>query len=589
MKNKFMLPLLMLLAARGAFSQTQADEIVAFKNVNLIPMTSAKVVPQQTVLIKGGKIFKIGDSKSLSIPKAATVIDGTGNYLLPGLADMHVHFGLREWETPDANLYLANGVTTIRDLTQGGTVGSIKKWCDDFNSKKRLGPTIYNAWTLWGWEPHAAETVPLAKANGYDCLKINSYFTRAEFFDIVTRAKAAGIYTIGHVPWPLSMDDVIASGMNELSHVELLPIMLIDDPQFEPLPKNKWDEEMLTRMFALLTPAHEDATGKELEKIKERLAGMIAKMKGKGVTVTTTLVCDEVIALTYNDLYEIVHRPGSMYLSPRYWDDLMKGKEKNAYFRGKEWGAQLFYDLIVFSLGEMRKNGIPIVAGTDSGPSFVAEAPGFALHDELRAIVAGGYTPYEALAAATRDASKVVARMTGRDEFGTVEEGKRADLLLLADNPLENVAAARTPLGVMTAGKWLTRPELERLLQVKRILVTPILREVWKKTNSVDAVIAEYKKACSENYLNDYYMAEGVLTRLGYDFLNLGKIDEAIAIFKLNCEEYRYSANVYDSLGEAYLKKGDKASAIETYRKALSLDPGFESSLKALQELEKQR
>jgi tetratricopeptide (TPR) repeat protein len=344
---------------------------------------------------------------------------------------------------------------------------------------------------------------------------------------------------------------------------------------------------MLMRMIALLRPAHEDTSGKELEKIKERLAGMIAKMKGKGVTVTTTLVCDEVIALTYNNLYEIVHRPGSMYLPPRYWDDLMKGKEKNAYFRGMEWAAQMFYDLIVFSLGEIRKNGIPIVAGTDSGPFFIAAAPGFALHDELRAIVGSGYTPYEALAAATSDASKVIAKMTGRDEFGTIEPGKRADLVLLGNDPLQNIESIRKPLGVMTAGIWLDKKNLDQLLQIKRKLTTPILREVGKKTGSVDAVIAEYKKLCNENRLNDYYMSEAVLTTLSYDFLNLGKIDEAIEISKLNCKEYPYSANVYDSLAEAYLKKGDKASAIETYRKALTMDPSFESSIKALQELEK--
>ncbi len=564
----------------------EPEPVIAFRDVNLLAMTGFRVQPDQTVLVRGDRIWKIGASRSLAIPAGATVIDGRGRFLMPGLADMHVHSGTREWETPDYNLFLANGVTTIRDLTQEGPVSSIKRLGADFRERRRLGPTIYDAWTLWGWEARAAEAVPRIKANGYNCLKINTYFKREEWLRTVELARRAGLYRIGHVPYTLTIEDV-AAGMNELSHLEMFPIMLINDPSFEQLPKDKWDDEMLRRMIQLFTVAHDDTTGKELQKIRERLAGMIATLKDTGITVTTTLVCDEVLALTYNNLWAIVQRPGSVYLPPRYWDDLMKGKEKNAYFRGKEWAAQMFYDLLLFSLGEIRKNGIPIVAGTDCGPYFIAAAPGFALHDELRAIVGCGYSAYEALAAATCDASRVVARMTGRDEFGTVEAGKRADLLLLAGDPLANLENLRQPLGVMAAGTWLPRPELDALLRIKRKLVTPLLREVGKRTGSADAVIAEYKKISAANLRNEYFLSEGVLTMLGYDFLGLGRIDDAIRIFKLNCEEYPLSANVYDSLGEAFAKKGEKALAIATYRKALAVDPNFESSVKALAELEK--
>ncbi len=155
------------------------------------------------------------------------------------------------------------------------------------------------------------------------------------------------------------------------------------------------------------------------------------------------------------------------------------------------------------------------------------------------------------------------------------------------ENQLENVAAARTPLGVMTAGIWLPQPELERLRLVKRQPAVPLLREVATKTGSARAVLDEYRRLCGENRYNDYYMSEGVLTNIGYDFLKAGKTNEAIEIFTLNCEEYPFSANVYDSLAEAYLKRGDKALAIATFRKALAMDPSFENSIKMLEELEK--
>jgi tetratricopeptide (TPR) repeat protein len=579
--------MILLVAASGVFPRDRSNDIIVFKNVNLISMTSAKVIPHQTVLIKGNTIFKIGNSKSLSTPKGAIIVDGNGKYLMPGLADMHVHFGLREWETPDANLFLANGVTTIRDLTQGESVSSIKKWCVDFNSKNRLGPTIYDAWTIWGNESQVMATVPLIKTNGYDCLKVNDFLSRADFFNVLKKAKESGIYTLGHIAYPVTIDDVIASGMEELSHVELLPIALIHDPQFDSVAKEQWGDEMLKRMFGLLGPVHQDQSGSGLQKVKARLAAEIRKLQGKDVVVTTTLVCDQAMALMYNDLKRISERPDSCYLAPRFWDDLKNGKEKNSFFRGREWAAQLFYDLVLYSMDEIRKNRIPIVAGTDTGPVFMGIVPGFSLHDELQLLIDCGYAPYEALSAATRDASKIIAKMTGRDEFGTIEPGKRADLLLLENNPLSNIASARNPLGVMTAGVWLDKGKLNELLQIKRKLVTPILREVAKKTSSAEAVVAEYEKLVGTNRLNDYYMGEPVLTTLGYDFLKLVMIDEAIKIFKFNVGEYPYAANVYDSLGEAYLKKGDKSLAIENYRKALSMDPSFESSRNALRELEK--
>lgn len=570
----------------GTATAGAARGMIAFRDVNLVPMASDASIAHQTVLVDGGRISRIGPSDRLEIPPAAVVIDGAGKYLIPGLADMHVHSGSPEWETPDLNLFLAHGVTTVRDLTQGPPTGSIRRVSDDLNSGRRLGPHMLNAWTIWGRESHAAETVPLVKANGYDCVKVNSFFTRAEFSALVRSARAAGLYTIGHVPLPLSMEDLLASGMDELSHIELLPIMLANDPAIESLPKSEWDQQMVERMFARLTAAREDTSGKALEEVEAQLGAMIAKLKGTGVTVTTTLVVDQAIALVYNDLSQIVRRPDSRYLHPLFWKLLMQGKEKNAYFRGREWGARMFYDLLVHSLGEMRRNGVPIVAGTDAGPIVFGIVPGSCLHDELRLLVECGYSPYEALAAATRDASKVAARMTGRDEFGTIEEGKRADLLLLEGNPLDDIAATRGISGVMIAGRWLPRAELDRLLEVRSQQGLKLLREVAGRTGNADSVIAEYRRLCRENDSNQYFLADYTLNNVAYEFLNRGRVDDAIRIFTLNSLEYPCSANVYDSLAEACLKKGDKASAIENYRKALTMDPSFESSRKALKELE---
>ena len=584
---KSVLVVLAFFAVQIPVNSQNKEGLIAFRNVNLITMTSEKVIPYQTVLIKGNKIFEIGSSRETDIPEDAVIIDGTGKYLMPGLADMHVHFGERDWETPDANLFLANGVTTVRDLSQG-SFNSIKKWCEEFNSKKRLGPAIYNARTIWGWENNLLKIAPAAKENKYDCIKINSYLTKNAFYEIINEAKKLGIYTLGHIPCTINVSDVAASGMNELSHIEVIVESLLFGPHYEAISSNnfeKLDEEVKSASLKLLEAVHNDKSGTELNKIKVRLSEEVSKLKGKDFTITSTIAVEQSISWEFNDPQKIFESSGSKYISQKYLDDLKNGVVKNSNFKGKEWAAQLFYDLVRYTAAEIRKNKIRILAGTDSGPTFLGIVPGFSLIDELKLLVESGYSNYEALSSSTREASKIIEKMTGRDEFGTVEVSKRADLILLQNNPLDNIDNIRNPLGVMTAGVWLDKKELERLLDVKKKSIVPVLRDVWKNYSNVDSVISVYKKLRDENKYNEYYVTANSLTSIGYDLKKLGKNDVALRIFKLNAEEYPYNANSFDCLGEIYLEMGDKQKAVENYELALKMDPAFDSSIKALKEL----
>jgi tetratricopeptide (TPR) repeat protein len=584
---KSVLIVLAFFAIQIPVNSQNKEGLVAFKNVNLITMTSDKVMPDRTVIVNGNKIYKIGSSREVSIPEGAVIIDGTGKYLMPGLADMHVHFGERDWETPDANLFLANGVTTVRDLSQG-SFNSIKKWCEEFNSKKRLGPAIYNARTIWGWENNLLKITQSARENNYDCIKINSYLTKNAFYEIINDSKKLGIYTIGHIPYTINVSDVAASGMNELSHIEVIVESLLFGPHFEAISSNnfeKWDEEMKSSALALFEDVHNDKSGTGLNKIKARLSEEVSKLKGKDFTVTSTIAVEQSISWEFNDPQKISESPGSKYISGKYLDDLKNGVVKNSFYKGKEWAARLFYDLVLYTASEIRKNKIRIVAGTDSGPNFLGIVPGFSLIDELKLLVESGYSYYEALSSSTREASKIIEKMTGLDEFGTVEAGKRADFILLQNNPLDNIDNLRNPLGVMTAGVWLDKKELERLLDVKKKSVVPVLRDAWKNYNNVDSLVSVYKKLRDQNKYNEYYITANSLTSIGYDLKKLGRNDDALVIFKLNAEEYPNNANSFDCLGEIYLEIGDKQKAIDNYEQALKMDPSFDSSIKALKEL----
>lgn len=581
---KSVLIVLAFFAVQIPVNSQNEEGMIAFRNVNLITMTSEKVIADQTVIVKGNNIYKIGSSKEVSVPEGAVIIDGKGKFLMPGLADMHVHFGERDWETPDANLFLANGVTTVRDLSQG-SFNSIKKWCEEFNSKKRLGPAVYNARTIWGWENNLLKIAPAAKENNYDCIKINSYLTKNAFCEIINEAKKLGIYTLGHIPCTINVADVAASGMNELSHIEVIVESLLFGPHYESIPSNNWDEKMVGDALALFETIHNDKSNVELNKIKVKLSGEVSELKGKDIAVTSTIVCDQAVYLQYNDPQKISAKPENKYIPQKYWDDLKNGEERNSFFRGKEWAAQLFYDLVRYTAAEIRKNKIRILAGTDSGPAFLGIVPGFSLIDELKLLVESGYSNYEALSSSTREASKIIEKMTGNDEFGTVEVSKRADLILLQNNPLDNIDNIRNPLGVMTAGVRLDKKELKLLLDVKKKSIVPVLRDVWKNYSNVDSVISVYKKLRDENKYNEYYITANSLTSIGYDLKKLGKNDVALRIFKLNAEEYPYNANSFDCLGEIYLEMGDKQKAVENYELALKMDPAFDSSIKALKEL----
>lgn len=221
------------------------------------------------------------------------------------------------------------------------------------------------------------ETLPCIKTNGFDCMKVNDYLSRGDFYDVIRGAQDSGIYTLGHITYSATIDDAISAGMSELSHVELLPLVLINGSRFDSLSREKWGDEFLSSIFKLFESIHRDSSGKELRKVQDRLKTEILKLNAAGITITTTITCDQAIASKYIDLQKIASKPYSFYLPQAFWNDLQQGTDHNAYFRGQEWAAELLYELIIYCMGEIRECGLPIVAGTDAGPTYIGIVPGF--------------------------------------------------------------------------------------------------------------------------------------------------------------------------------------------------------------------
>ncbi|MGD8564462.1 MAG: amidohydrolase family protein [Desulfarculaceae bacterium] len=433
-------------------------------------MTGEKIVKDQTVLVKGKKIIKIGPSRDVKIPKDAMVIKGAGAYLMPGLADMHMHTR-PGWETDPPvspfKLYLANGVTTIRNFgPRGGSGEYVLRWRDEIKAGKRIGPAIYTCGPiLYGPVENPPEVVRTQKDQGFDFIKLYSFLSKDEFHQAMATAKKLGIYTAGHIPFAVGLDGVLSEGMDEIAHIEELDFEFLDFDRTKKLGRMAW-----FRYIMDLTLQQWSASfSLDMEAIDKRhgaaIAAVVAKVRAARVPVCTTLVVGQVIVQKLSKPKAFLARPENAYLPPWHLEAFRRGEEKHLMmFKGYEAFAPFKYRMEQMLLRKLKQAGVRLLLSTDAGSGGMGIVPGFSLHDELEILVRNGFTPYEAIAAGTINASKTIKAMIGKDDFGVIVEGKRADLILVNKNPLEDVANIKELRGVMAAGRWYDKAALQKML-----------------------------------------------------------------------------------------------------------------------------
>jgi hypothetical protein len=454
-------------------AQDQAAKLTAFTDVNLVPMTGEKIIRDQTVLVEGTKIVAIGASDALGIPQGTPVIDGAGAYLMPGLADMHIHTR-QNWEDRDIwpvhplHLYLANGVTTVRDLTPyGSPLTYTLQWRDEIRAGTRDGPTLYTSGKLLYASPlrDPAGTVRHNHALGFDFLKLYSYLSKEDFHAAMVTAKALGMYTTGHIPYAVGLEGVLGEGMDEIAHVEELLFEFVDFDREGPLAPEEW-----TRYIAESALLQFDLSSSTLQADFEReniqtLQRIADQLCAANVPVCTTMVVDDVIQLKLFQPEAFLARPENVYFERGYLESLRQGQEKHlVQCRGVQGLCAFKYDIDRWVLRGLHDASVLFLLGTDSGTGGMGIVPGYSIHDELRILVENGFSPYQAITTGTVNAAIVVERMTGEGDFGTIEAGKRADLILVRDNPLEDIITIKEPLGVMAAGRWYAHETLAELI-----------------------------------------------------------------------------------------------------------------------------
>jgi imidazolonepropionase-like amidohydrolase len=421
-------------------SEKASSSVTAFVDVTVIPMDSERLLEHQMVLVRDGRIERIGNSEQVKVPSDAFVIDGRGKYLMPGLVDMHAHV-----EYPN-DLFVANGVTSVRNMW--GNTGKKLSFGlpDQLEMKKQItagklfGSTIYTAGPILEGEPanhplmeaftlpqEVAESVVWQNAQGYDFIKVYDHLSPEVYEAIMKAAKELDMPVVGHVPFAVGLDDVLASGQVTIEH--LTGYVDADAVKFL-IPEDQLEE------YALQT-------------------------KEAGVWNCVTLTEYPKSKQTPEVFEQLQHQPGMIYQSQstRLFSPFMYYMASKSHtYEGDDYALQVA-DLNRKMVQALHKTGAGILLGTDAAQAY--HLPGFSVHEELALLAEAGLSPYEALAAGTKNAALALGR---ENEFGLVAEGQRADLLLLDANPLTDVTNADRRAGVMLRGRWYGKDELESML-----------------------------------------------------------------------------------------------------------------------------
>jgi imidazolonepropionase-like amidohydrolase len=421
------------LALQGSVFPKRAQEpVVAFVDVNVVPMNRDGVLEHQTVIVRGNRIAEMGPAARVRAPAGATTVNASGKYLMPGFAEMHGHF-----PNPNAGpeltenvlfLYVANGVTTVRGMQ--GQLPHLELKARVARGEL-LGPRLWVPGPALSGNsaptPEAGRRlVEEQQAAGFDHLKIHEGLSRETYDTIVAIAKRVGLRFGGHVPDAVGVYHALESGQASIEHLDNY-VETIGGP----------DSANDVRLQAVVA----------------------ATCKARAWTVPTLALWETFMGT--EDLDRLAARPEVRYV-PQAWrtnwmQQLSQMRQGNQLSpRQRETTLALRRRI----LKALQTAGCPIAFGTDSPQLY--SVPGFSIHREMSSMAAAGLTPQQILASGTRNAARYFG---SEQEFGSVAPGQRADLILLNGNPLTDLANVGRRVGVMVNGRWLPEAEIQARLE----------------------------------------------------------------------------------------------------------------------------
>lgn len=425
-----------------------AGDPLVIRNVNLVPMDREEIREDRRILIEDGRISEISSEGRYRTPREAEIIDGQGRYLMPGMVEMHAHIPPEHpgEEELDAMLFLflANGVTHTR-----GMLGA--EWHLELREElargERLGPGLttsgpsLNGGSVDSPEQGAAMVRDQAGA-GFDFLKIHPGLTREEFDAIAEAADEAGIEFAGHVPVDVGLERALEAGYASIDHLDAYPPAMADPDKLDQYAGGFFDYRL----------------GPHVE--EERITAVAERTAEAGVwnVPTETLMHNVLLAdpdTARQDRPELQYMPEETVAG---WLDRVREMQNDEdYDRAT---AEAYIQARKDLLAALRDAGAGLLFGSDAPQ--ILNVPGFSIHQEMAVMEAAGLSPYEILVSATRAPAEFFGEA---DAWGTIAEDRRADLVLLEGNPLEDLDHLREPAGVIRDGHWLGRDVIDERLQ----------------------------------------------------------------------------------------------------------------------------
>lgn len=449
----FLFSLVLYGCSQSPASSVEADYV--FENVNVVPMYEENVHRDKAVAIKDGNIVAIVDQEEAHQIAANHRIDGRSRYLMPGLADMHVHV---RWDPQVMfKLFLANGVTTVFNMGIVDGAGEIDHV--QLRSDVAAGVVVGPRYLISGPQLHSNDlpdvgaVAPVLERHveeQFNVVKVHGDLNPEVYDALIEGVRAQNLRITGHAQhlMPLSA----SMRMDALEHIEEF-LYVSPDPAFAEAAKDNFLDAHRAHVQRLADPD-----------LRARIVREVASTR---IYVDPTLIVYRMVArwASSEHFADLAEDPYLDYLPAgvrNAWLNAKSNPYQNPDFEFSTREIESNVKTLSVLMRELHEAGVPLLLGTDSFGTLV---PGFSVHQELELLVAAGLTPYQALRTGTIN---VAAYLNESEERGSIEVGKRADLIMLDNNPLSDIRNARGVRGLFTHGRWYSESALESFLEEAR-------------------------------------------------------------------------------------------------------------------------
>lgn len=465
MRNLLLALLILFVTINIAHAQKQNVDLL-IKSGNLIDVKTGNILTKKIIVTRGKTIVGVFDEAQFKNFQAKKTIDASGKYIIPGLWDMHVHFGggdtLIEENKNLFPLYIAHGITGIRDAA-ADLSPSVLQWRDQIAKGELMGPTLFTSGpklegykSSWVGDIEVSTNAEVDKMLDslqglkVDFVKITDNAIKPDIYlYILQEAKKRGMKTSGHVPFALTMDEVSSAGLGSVEHMSY--VLKAGSTRDKEVADKVRAGELTTRVASpMIAQSFDEATA----------LAVYQRMAKNGTIVVPTLNISRTVAYLDQDNHQkdsYLQYIGQGLKNTYAWRVSRVAKD------GPEAIAErhAVYEKSAALLPLLHKAGVTIMAGTDAGFLNSYVYPGLGLHHELGYFVKAGLTPLQALQSAIIPGTVFLSKTA---LYGDIAPGKSADIVLLDKNPLDDISATQAINTVILRGTVYDRKALDGLL-----------------------------------------------------------------------------------------------------------------------------